>query len=99
MKELNISVLILNISDFNLSEMSKSNNYIFLISTHFDGDSCDDGNFVYNFMKKQKAMENLKGIKFTVYGLGDITFRKFNTPAVRYWEQFIKWGMIEFFPW
>lgn len=88
----------LNISQLTPQIFNDHNYYIFLISTHFDGQSCLDGESFYNWLHEEKGKLSLKGKKFTLFGLGDKTFPHFNLCSKTYYKFFWQYDMEEFFP-
>lgn len=71
---------------------------IFIISTNYDGNSCDDGMIFYKWIQNDFGKTHLSGLKFTIFGLGDNTFEKFNTPACLYFQWFNELHMECLFP-
>lgn len=68
------------------------------MSTHFDGQSCEDGTEFYNWIQEEKGKSQCKDKKFTLFGLGDNTFPNFNLCSKTYYKFFKRYDMIEFYP-
>ncbi len=53
-----------------------------MMSTHYEGDPCDNTKKFYKWMREQRKIKNnkelLKGVKFTVFGLGDSSYEQYN---------------------
>jgi sulfite reductase alpha subunit-like flavoprotein len=52
----------------------------------------------YKWIQNDFGKTQLEGIKFTIFGLGDNTFKKFNTPACVYFQRFVELKMNCIFP-
>ena len=86
-----------NISELEPIIFKEENNFIFIISTHFDGDSCKDGEKFYSWIQDQEGKSFCKGKKFTLFGLGDNTFTHFNRCSKTYYQCFQKYEMEDFY--
>lgn len=98
LKELEIAYECKNISELSPEVFIEQNNFIFIISTHFDGNSCFDGLSFYSWIQTEQDKEGLAGKRFTLFGLGDQTFPNFNLCSRTYFKHFKLCKMHEFFP-
>ena len=54
---------------------------IILVSTHYEGDPCDNTKKAFKWLREERKnpdKEMLKGTKFAVFGLGDTSYEMFN---------------------
>ena len=91
----NYLTFVQNINKFKISQFSLQKNVIFILSTHYDGDPPDN---CTDFLKSIKDSTNRKSIsnkRFCIFGLGDITYDRFNDFAKKVNHVFTKYESKE----
>ena len=74
----NLVSFVHNLNKFSLDQFMLQKNVVLLLSTHYDGDPPDDcGNFLKQ-LKDPLHKENLSKKNFCIFGLGDVTYDRFN---------------------
>lgn len=94
---LGIPTSLQNIGDLPPPELLSKDNFVFIVSTHYEGNTPDDANNFYDYMVNKDIEKGfLKGKMATVFGLGDNTYENFNKFS-RDLIKFLKdWG-VEFY--
>lgn len=70
------------------------------ISTHYEGDPCDNTKKIYKWVRDQKKQKDntlLKGMKFAVFGLGDTSYEQYNVMGKYFNESFEELGAQRIF--
>lgn len=70
-KKYGITNKVESIQELSIQKFKTENHFIFLISTHFNGGSCADGELFYEWIQIEKGKPNFSTKKFTMFGLGD----------------------------
>ena len=72
---------VINFEDFDASSFGKSKEIlnIMCVATHYEGEPCDNTAKFYKWIKdSKKAGEKLPELDYTIFGLGDTSYEKFN---------------------
>lgn len=77
-REVEIDAKLINIKDFKEETFKTQDNFIFVISTHYEGNCPDDADDFNAWMESHKMVTFLKGKKFALFGLGDSKYETFN---------------------
>ena len=75
------SIEIINFEDFDASTFGKSLNVlnIMCVATHYEGEPCDNTAKFYKWLREsKKGGEKLPEMNYTIFGLGDTAYEKFN---------------------
>lgn len=77
---------VIDFNNFTPEEFCAHKFVVFVVATHYEGDPCDNTkNFHKWFKGLQRDKSNptpFKGMKFTVFGLGDTSYEQFNEIGV-----------------
>ena len=77
-----VTARIIPIDSIELSELSGAHFFIFILSTTGDGDVPGNMQLFWKFIRQRKLESNfLSRMKFSVFGLGDSSYQKFNAAA------------------
>lgn len=75
----NYQIVVQTIDDFKLASLPKQDLVIFVCSTTGHGQEPENMKKFYNFIRRRDLPKDcLKDLKFSVYGLGDSSYAKFN---------------------
>uniref|UniRef100_A0A6G1S830 NADPH-dependent diflavin oxidoreductase 1 n=1 Tax=Aceria tosichella TaxID=561515 RepID=A0A6G1S830_9ACAR len=81
-KSLGFSVIVETMDDFQLKELPRQHLVIFICSTTGHGQEPENMKNLFNFIRRKDLPKNcLSRVRFTVYGLGDSSYAKFNYVA------------------
>jgi len=72
---------VIDFEEFTPEEFKKHKLVIAVVATHYEGDPCDNMRKIFRWMReqrKQKDTESFKGMKFTIFGLGDSSYEQYN---------------------
>eukprot|EP00347_Sterkiella_histriomuscorum_P023964 403332775 len=75
------STKVLDFEHFNVEEFSKHELAIICMSTHYEGDPCDNSKKVYKWLRDQRKVKDekpCKSMRYTVFGLGDTSYEQYN---------------------
>jgi NADPH-ferrihemoprotein reductase len=53
-----------------------------VLATHYEGDPTDNAKAFHKWLKKNNKNELLKGMEYSIMGLGDTSYEQFNEMAV-----------------
>jgi sulfite reductase alpha subunit-like flavoprotein len=93
--ERNLVNFIHDIKKFNINQFRLQENVIMLLSTHYDGDPPDDCTSFLPELKNSLNRENISKKKFCIFGLGDVTYDRFNEFAKQVNRVFTKYKSQE----
>lgn len=92
-----IKAITKNIKDCTEKNLKNENHFIFIVSTHYKGNCCDDANKFNEWLDEEENKSFLKGKKYTIFGLGDNNYTTFNFFSKRLYNKFEEFEMEEFF--
>ena len=93
-----IKTITKNIKECTIENLKKEDNFIFLVSTHYKGNCCDDANKFNEWLDIENDKEFLEDKKYSIFGLGDNNYTTFNFFSKRLYNKFEEFDMEEFFP-
>ncbi len=79
----------IDFEDFNAEVFAGHSLVVMCISTHYEGDPCDNTKKFYKWVRemvKNKDTSVLKNLKYTIFGLGDTSYEQFNAMG-RYFDK------------
>ena len=77
-----IPVRVASLEDYDVLDLPSETVVLFIVSTTGDGDVPSAMKSFWKFLlQKQLASDSLKSLKFTVFGLGDSSYEKYNAAA------------------
>ncbi|CAD8106331.1 unnamed protein product [Paramecium sonneborni] len=93
------NAIVSSIEDFDFLTLPEQKRVIFIISTTGDGDMTNDINKFWQFLLiKDLPKESLIKLEFTVFGLGDSSYPKFNYAARKLRSRLLQLSAKEFIP-
>ena len=76
------NLTIQDVEDYNITSLSNKQNIIFVISTAGEGEVPPTMKSFWNcFLKRNLPTSYLSNVNYTVFGLGDSSYEKFNAAA------------------
>lgn len=86
---------VISFNDYKEDEFAKQPLVINVVSTHYEGDPCDDTRKFHKYFKsllKKKTEKPFEGMTYSVFGLGDTSYEQFNEMGVQFDQGFEKLG-------
>jgi sulfite reductase alpha subunit-like flavoprotein len=73
---------VIDFEDFNPEIFTKHSLIIICVATHYEGDPCDNTKKFYKWFREQTKKPDstsiMKGVNYTLFGLGDTSYEMFN---------------------
>ncbi|EFC43919.1 predicted protein [Naegleria gruberi] len=92
-----LSVKLSALDDYNIENLTSEPILIFVVSTTGQGDEPDNMKKFWNFLRRKSlAADSLSSVKFSVFGLGDSGYSKFNFVAKKLHRRLLQLGAQEF---
>lgn len=85
----------IDFEDFKPELFTQHQLVVVCVATHYEGDPCDNTKKIYKWIREQKKLKDhtlFKGMKFTVFGLGDTSYEQFNVIGKQFNEFFEESG-------
>jgi len=96
-KRRHLRVKLSALDDYPIENLASEPMVIFVVSTTGQGDEPDNMKNFWNFLRRKSlASDSLKNVKFTVFGLGDSSYSKFNFVAKKLHRRLLQLGAVEF---
>eukprot|EP01155_Anaeramoeba_flamelloides_P043057 Anaeramoba_flamelloidesc36846_g1_i1.p1 GENE.c36846_g1_i1~~c36846_g1_i1.p1 ORF type:complete len:303 (+),score=60.13 c36846_g1_i1:76-984(+) len=87
---------IFSLNEIELEDLKREEMVVFVISTYWEGSFPDNAQF---FWKKLKSLQiNLTNLRYTIYGVGNSNYTKFNYAAINLDERLNQLGAIRILP-
>lgn len=93
--EVDVETRVKNLRDFSETVFRQEDNFVFVVSTHYEGNSPDDADDFNAWMETHPTVDFLKGKRFCVFGLGDSKYETFNFFSKAVHSFLIKNGAVE----
>jgi NADPH-ferrihemoprotein reductase len=87
-----------NLNKFHMDQFLLQENVIFILSTHYDGDPPDNCSTLLPHIKDTSHRDNISKKNFCIFGLGDVTYDRFNDFAKKVRKVFMKYKSKEILP-
>jgi len=90
-------VEVVNFEDFDANTFGKNENELTIVctATHYEGEPCDNSAKFHSWVKQLKKSGErsaFKNMLFTIFGLGDTSYEKFNAVGKLYDQLFADLG-------
>jgi len=73
---------VIDIEEYETSELSSENFVIFVVATYGEGEPTDNAKAFYDWLISSQEQDLLKDVKYTVFGLGNRTYDHFNEMGI-----------------
>lgn len=94
----NIRCNVINIKDYNVTNLPEETYIIFIVSTTGDGEVPSDMRIFWNYLlRKSLPVNSLNELNFIIFGLGDSSYEKFNAVARKLEKRLIQLSAIELY--
>lgn len=70
-----------DLEDYEPEELSKEKLVLFCVATYGEGEPTDNARAFHEWMNQDHSSDEMNGVKFAVFGLGNRTYEKFNSMA------------------
>ena len=88
----NFAATVLDMAQTDLSRLAAEQNVLVITSTYGDGEPPDNAKALHSALMAPAAAASLSKLRFSVCGLGDTNYAKFNQCAKDFDAQLEKWG-------
>lgn len=92
-KSAKIKANVSNIATFSPAILKDQDYFIFIVSTHYDGNCPDDADAFWEWIQKPFDKAFLRGKHVTIFGLGDTTYDNYNQFSKDLNGLFVTYGM------